>query len=97
MIVIGFWKDFLIYSSIGFVIIFLLSFVLITKSLEFETGMTMTTSGSTTDIVYNYETYQGDSRQIGIYVGTSSAFGFVLSLLEGKRRKKIEREAQDES
>jgi hypothetical protein len=96
-IVIGYVKpDESAMALVGFLFLFLLSFVILNNQLEYEVGANVTqTSNTTTSINTNYAAYSGsNAHTMGYYMVVVSVVGFVGVLLglrsawkkESKRR-----------
>jgi hypothetical protein len=84
MVVIGFATDTMVFATIGFFLIFLLSFSLINPSLEYSSGVNVTQVGNTSVVINTYTLYL-DSTQYGIYLAIASALGMILCFIQKKR------------
>jgi len=82
-------------ALVGFVFLFLLSFIILNGQLEYETGASIVNSysydlnyslnGTTQQVVYNTEYYTGDNAHtMGFYMVIISIVGFVGVLLNLK-------------
>ena len=80
MIFIGFFSDTMVFSMVGFFLIFLLSFTLINSSLQINNGYNITEVGATTVVTPNYSLFT-DGKQYGIYLGIASAVGMILTFI----------------
>lgn len=86
-------------ALVGFFFLFLLSFVIMGGTLQYETGANVTTSyvytgsditGTSQNIAYSYNYFSdSNSRNIGIYLAIASAVGFagVLFSLRGRSQQ----------
>ena len=85
-------------ALIGFFFLFLLSIVIISGDLEYETGSNITTTltydgggniaSTYQDIDYRYANFDDTtSRRIGIYLGIASGIGFAGVLFSLKKPK----------
>lgn len=79
------------FALVGFALFFILSLVMLNGNLEVEKGANTTTAfnydaggnivSSTNDIDYSYETWEDTaSHQIGFWLATASALGFIFML-----------------
>ena len=84
MIVIGFATDTMVFATVGFFLIFLLSFSLINPSLQYTSGVNVTQVGNTSVVLNTYTTYL-DSTQYGVYLAIASALGMILCFVQKKR------------
>lgn len=85
LVFLGFTQDIRALSTVGFFFIFLLSIILINNDLQYQSGVTITTSNSTlTSVNYNYSPFSDNTRTYGIYLAFASVGGMVLSLTYGK-------------
>lgn len=65
-------------ALVGFVLLFLLSFVILNGQLQYEIGANLTTSGNNTYVVYNNAFYSGsNAHTMGYYMVIISFVGFV--------------------
>ena len=69
------------YGVVGFFFVFLLSLVLISNSLEYQTGSVLTSINSTTtNIVKTYTNYTDNSSHwIGYFLAIASSLGMIFS------------------
>jgi hypothetical protein len=86
IIIIGFFSDTMVLSTIGFFFIFLLSFTLIGNNLEHQTGTTELIDGNLTTITNVYSVYSDSTKTIGIYLAIGSSVGMVLSFLSKTKK-----------
>ena len=86
-------------ALVGFVFLFLLSFIILNGQLQYETGANLTSYGNNTYIVYTHDFYTGTTaHQMGYYMVIISVVGFVGVLL-GLRsawKKEKERRAKEQ-
>lgn len=80
------------YLTVGLLFLFLLSIVIITGNLEFETGATISTitagNSTTTSITYvNTAWSDATSQKVGWGLAIMSSFGTALSLYNTRKRR----------
>lgn len=86
MIIIGFFTDTMVFATIGFFFLFLLSFNLIGNGLQHETSIIVTEVNSTsTSVESQYTTYADSTKTLGIYLAIGSSAGMVLCFLQKKK------------
>lgn len=80
-IVLGYFKDISFLAMLGFISMFLLSFVLINQDLQYRVGAVVdSTNPLQTSISYTLVSY-GGSHQIGIYMAIVFGILFLLSII----------------
>ena len=85
IMIIGFVKEVMVYATVGFFFVFLLSFVLINNQLEYPSGATVNEVNATsTQISYNYSYFPDSTKTYGIYLAIASAAAMALTLLFNK-------------
>ena len=82
LICLGYFGSIPFLGMIGFISMFLLSFVLINEDLQYRVGASVDNSNPLlTNISYTLVSYTG-SHQIGIYLAIVFAFLFILSIIK---------------
>jgi hypothetical protein len=87
MVIVGFSTDTMVYSTVGFLFLFLISFTLIGSSLQYQSGSNVTDSGTTMSIVNIYSNYGENTRTYGIYMAIASGLGMTLTFIQGVKKK----------
>lgn len=95
LVFIGFFTEVSAISTIGFFLLFLLSFTLINNNLEYQSGYqeswmkdvrccsNITNYAYDTNTVTFSYTSVSDTRSMGIYLAVGSAVGMILVLISG--------------
>jgi hypothetical protein len=87
MVIVGFSTDTMVYCTVGFLFLFLISFTLINSTLQYQSGSNVTDSGTTMSIVNIYSTYGDNTRTYGIYMAIGSGLGMILTFIQGIKKK----------
>lgn len=85
---IGFFADKPYLLGLGYIFLFVLGVTLAginnpvvpTTGIEYKSGNTITTTGSTTTVTNVYTSYS--NRTIGIFFGIGAIFAFILLLMQ---------------
>jgi len=90
---LGYFTDEEPYLTVGLTFLFLLSIVIVTGNLEYQTGATYTSS----TITYTYTTWSDStSHWTGYLLGALSGIGIALSLRNIRQRRRAASGAVEE-
>ena len=82
LIILGFTSDTMVFSTIGFFFLFLLSFNLINNELQRDGTVTITEiNDSVTTVEKTISVYPDSTKTMGIYLAIGSSAGLILSFL----------------
>ena len=91
LIWLGYSKNTIPYSIVGFAFIFLIGIPMVTNSLEYKSGSIVTTSGTTTTITGVYSTI-ADTRLYGVLLDAITALGVIFVFMDRKKENETEEE-----